>query len=70
MLLDGLILAGWEVRSDLKIPWAQKNGRRLWFKPQAIYFGPSKDFSDARSISSDMREFTTVDDLLRTVARW
>src|SRR6185437_5575704 len=61
MLLAGLRAHGWEVRAGLNIPWAASGGDRLWFKPEAIYYGTTKSLGDAHSISSDMREFATVD---------
>ena len=69
MLLAGLSDRGWTVKRDLKVPWASKGEYRLWFKPQAIYHGATKAIADARPLSSDMREYATVDDLLQAVER-
>ena len=69
MLLAGLRAHGWEVRAGLTIPWAASGGERLWFRPEAIYYGTTKSIGDAHSISSDMREFATVDALLRAIGR-
>ena len=71
VLLTGLKERGWIVKADLKIPHASKDRDRLWFKTQAVYLatGMGKDIGDAHSISSDMREYATVEDLLRDVER-
>jgi hypothetical protein len=51
---------GWEVKSNLKIPYAlsPNKGLKLWFKAQAVYVsqGKSSTFEDARSMHIDIRE--------------
>jgi len=75
MLLDGLKQRGWTVVAGLKVPHATSaDGQtRLWFKTQAVYMNdPGTDprqFSSAHSLSMDMREYKSVDDLLADIAR-
>jgi|APSaa5957512493_1039668.scaffolds.fasta_scaffold26515_2 hypothetical protein len=55
-LFYGVLLAlGWRVSSPyLKIRWAESQGVRLWFKPQAIYIGESGGrLGNARSATYD-----------------
>lgn len=73
MLLDGLRKNGWTVVEHLKVPHATKNDTRLWFKTQAIYMNDPnsdhRDFGNAHSLSSDMREYASVEQLLEDVSR-
>jgi RadC-like JAB domain len=76
MLLSGLKERGWAVAANLKVPHATSpdGSTRLWFKTQSIYINdPGTDprqFSSTHSMSSDMREYASVDALLASVARW
>lgn len=76
MLLDGLKQEGWAVNDKLKIPHATTrdfDGTRLWFKTQSVYMndlGTSpNDFKNTHSLSSDIREYKSVQDLLADVKR-
>ena len=75
MAIDGLRAKGWDVHADLKVPWAQspEGATRLWFKSQAVYMNDlgtePRDFANTHSLSSDMREYKSVDDLLASVKR-
>ncbi len=54
---------GWHMSNPfLKVPHATDpdTGLRVWFKPQAIYFGWTTKLNDARSLSGelDIRDFS------------
>lgn len=73
MLLDGLRRHGWTVIEGLKVPHATYGDVRLWFRPQAIYVNDPgtnpRDFTNTHSLTSDMRELTSVEQLLGLVDR-
>lgn len=75
MLLEGLRQRNWMVSAALKTPHATSpDGTvRLWFKSQAVYMNDPgtdpRDFANTHSLSSDMREYKSVDDLLADVER-
>jgi hypothetical protein len=50
-LLIGLETLGWEIRPNLKTPWAAKWPNRLWFKAQAVYLDEHSLFLDIRGMS-------------------
>lgn len=54
-IMSELVSEGWEVKSGLKIPYAMKGNVRIWFKPQAIYWGFGNNFGDARSMHIEIR---------------
>lgn len=72
ILLDLLEERGWTVKRGLKVPHATAPGStlRLWFKSQAIYAGHGTDLGDARSLTSDMREVQSVDQLIAGAHRF
>ena len=56
-VMDNLKADGWTVKENLKIPWAQKEDVRLWFKPQAIWFTKTNHtLQNARSTGYDVKE--------------
>lgn len=68
-LFSELKTAGWSVITTnrqngkpLITPYAihDKVDGRIWFKPQAIYWGYGTSINDARSIITDMRDVTAV----------
>ena len=72
MLLDGLRTNGWTVVDSVEVPHATKHDTRLWFKSRGIWmndFGTDyRDFANANPLSSDVREYPSVDMLLANVA--
>lgn len=62
-LLEALRSRGWKVEENLKTPHAtNRDGDRLWFRTQAIYFGSASGGERAaRSLVSDMREVSAED---------
>lgn len=60
-LINHLRETGWEVKTDLKVPWARtghSNDRiTLWFKPQAVWYslGHAHSLNMARSLWIDIR---------------
>src|SRR5208282_2493669 len=73
MLLAGLRSLGWVVVSGLKVPHASMGDSRLWFKTQAVYLNDlgtdSRNFSNTHSLSSDIREYKSAEELQRDVLR-
>ena len=59
IIWEALEKHGWLVKRDLKTPWAEKDGHRLWFKPQAIWAGKSKTIDGAHSLFVDMKWLAT-----------
>lgn len=63
-LLLQLMQAGWQVKPDLKIPYATSpdGNIRLWFKPQAVHMsiGNAHDFRGARSLWFETRGLATA----------
>jgi hypothetical protein len=60
-ILTELVLAGWSVKADLKVPQAKKDGETLYFHPQAVYLNSHSLFVDIRSMPTA--------DLIATVER-
>jgi hypothetical protein len=76
MLLDGLKEKGWDVKTGLSVPHASTDkygGTRLWFKTQSVYLNDldsdPRAFKNTHSLSSDIREYKTVGDLIEDVER-
>ena len=77
LFYGSLMALGWRVSSPyLKVRWAESQGVRLWFKPQAIYIGPAGSgarLGDARSATYDFINNRHVDLRLLSVdqfERW
>ena len=77
-ILEHLKRQGWEVKDNLKVPWAKDPDKdiQIWFKAQAIYGVGGLDggrqkanFGAARSMHTDIRE-STPEEFVKDVKRW
>lgn len=69
-LLIELEKMGWQVQrmhrskfKPLKVPYATKGNRRLWFKAQSVYITESEsnhDFKNARSTHKTHKDFLKI----------